>query len=120
MRAEKLIRKNHMVEFMILGDDIAAFKMKNKRVYMNKPIYLGFSVLEISKLHMYSLHYDTFRHRFGENIKLLYTGNDSFIYHIKTPCLDSDLKELGHIMDFSDYPVYHPLHNDENKRSWAT
>ena len=116
VRAEKLIRKNHMMEFMILGDDIAAFKMKNKRVYMNKPIYLGFSVLEISKLHMFSLHYDTFKPFYGDNIKLLYTDTDSFIYHIRTQSLNDDLKRLGHIMDFSDYPEDHPLHDKENKK----
>ena len=116
VRAEKLIRKNHMIEFMILGDDIAAFKMKNKRVYMKKPIYLGFSVLEISKLHMFSLHYDTFKPYYGQNIRLLYTDTDSFIYQVTTPSLDDDLRSLGHIMDLSDYPEDHPLHNKENKK----
>lgn len=83
---------------------------------MDKPIFLGFTVLELSKLHMFKLHYDTFKKKFGEKISLIYTDTDSFIYHIKTDDLYEDLKEMEEIMDFSDYPKDHFLHDVTNKK----
>lgn len=116
IRAEKLIRKNHMEQISIINEDLAIFKMKNKRVFMNKPIYMGFTVLERSKLLMYHLHYNIFKAHYGDNIKLLYTDTDSFIYFIKTDNISRDFKNFSHIMDFSDYPENHPLYSLENKK----
>ena len=55
---------------------------------MDKPIYLGFSVLELSKLHMYETYYDILQPYFGqENLQLHYIDTDSFVLSIKTKIL---------------------------------
>ena len=60
--------------------------MKKTKVKMNKPIYLGFSMLELRNLDflMYEFWYDYMKLKYGEKSKLYYADTDSFIIHIKT------------------------------------
>ena len=51
---------------------------------MNKTIYLGLSILEISKTLMYEFWYDYMKPKYGHNVKLCDMDTDSFIMHIKT------------------------------------
>ena len=51
---------------------------------MNKPIYLGLSILEISKILMYEFWYDYIKQKFNDNFRLCYMDTDSFVMHIKT------------------------------------
>lgn len=71
-------------ESLILDSSKALLKCRKTRAIMYKPIFLGFTVLKLSKLHMYELHYGVFKRYYGEKLKLIYTDTDSFIYHIKT------------------------------------
>ena len=58
--------------------------MKKTKVKMNKPIYLGLSILEISKILMYEFWYDYMKPKYNDNVKLCYMDTDSFVMHIKT------------------------------------
>ena len=58
--------------------------MKKTFVKMIKPLYLGMSILDISKTVMYEFWYDYIRPRYGDKTKLCYTDADSFVVHIKT------------------------------------
>ena len=58
--------------------------MKKTKVKMNRPIYLGFSILEISKTLMYKFWHDYMKPKYKEKASLCYTDTDSFIAHIKT------------------------------------
>ena len=51
---------------------------------LNKPIYIGGCILELSKLHMYQYYYDVMKKTYDDKIKLLYTDTDSVIFHIET------------------------------------
>ena len=51
---------------------------------MNKPVYLGLSILELSKILMYEFWYDYVKPKYGEKAKLCYMDTDSFIVYIKT------------------------------------
>ena len=57
--------------------------MKKIKVKMSKPVYLGFSILEISKTLMYELWYDYMKPKYGDNVTLCNMDTDSFIMHIK-------------------------------------
>ena len=61
-----------------------AIEMKKTRVKMNKPLYLGMSILDISKMLMYKFWYDYCKPKYGDRAKLCYTDTDSFIIYIKT------------------------------------
>ena len=54
--------------------------MRRIKVKMNKPIYLGLSILKISKILMYEFWYDHMKPKYGDNVKLCYMGTDSFLY----------------------------------------
>ena len=51
---------------------------------MNKPIYLGLSILVISKILMYEFWYDYMKPKYNDNVRLCYVDTDSFVMHIKT------------------------------------
>ena len=55
---------------------------------MNKPVYLGQSILEISKRPAYEFWYDYIKPKYQNNAKLCYMDTSSFIIHIKTKCLE--------------------------------
>ena len=75
---------------------------------MDKPIYLGFAILELSKLHMYETYYDNFQPYFGqENLELPYMDCDSFILSIKSGNIIKDLKNLEDIFGFSNIDENH-------------
>ena len=80
-----------------------SFTIKQNDVLMNKPIYLGFSVLELSKLLMYENYYDNFQPFFGEeNLQLHYTDCDSMVSSVKTQDIINDLHNLRDLFDFSN------------------
>ena len=58
--------------------------MKKTRVKMTKPLYLGMSILDSSKIFMYKFWYDYIVPKYGDRAKLCYTDTDSYIIYIKT------------------------------------
>ena len=54
------------------SENLLAIEMKKTKVKMNKPVYLGLSVLEISKTLMYEFWYDYMKPKYGDNVKLCY------------------------------------------------
>ena len=67
-------------------------KKHRKTVELNKPIYLGFAILELSKLKMFEFHYDTMIKAYP-NCRMLKTDTDSLLYHIETDDLYEDMKK---------------------------
>ena len=77
---------------------------------MDKPIHLGFSVLELSKLLMYETYYDELQPYFGqENLHLLYMDTDGSVFSINTKDIIKDLKNLEDIFDLSNLDKNHEL-----------
>ena len=83
--------------------------MNKTEIYVNKPIYVGFYVLELSKTLMYDFRSNYMLEKYGKNCKLMYTNTDSFIYHIKCEDLYGDIrtniKKRIHLFDTSNYPL---------------
>ena len=61
-----------------------AIEMKKTKVNMNKPIYLGMSILVISKTLTYEFWYDYIKPKYQDKAKLCYMNTDNFVIHIKT------------------------------------
>ncbi|XP_055930792.1 uncharacterized protein LOC129961025 [Argiope bruennichi] len=104
--------------FSIINENCVLFKKRKINLFLNKPIYIGFTVLELSKLYMYKLYYEVFKENYGENVTLLYMDTDSFTLEIKCEDIYKDLEnKLPPIFDFSNYDKSHELHNtfNENK-----
>ena len=67
--------------------------MKRTRMFMNKPVYLGLSILEISTIVMYEFWYDYMKVKYREKVKLYYMDTYSFIFYIKTKDIYSDIEK---------------------------
>ena len=91
--------------------------MKKTKLKMNKPVYLGLVILEISKTLMYEFWYDYMKPKYGDNVKLCYMDTDSFIMHIKTEDLYEDIANyVEKRSDTSNYEVNRPLPKGTNKK----
>ena len=74
------------------------------KLKLDKPIFLGMTILDISKLHMYQFYYDVLKKKYHENIELVYTDTDSYVIQTFIEDIYKDFKGLNQYMDFSDYP----------------
>ena len=84
---------------------------------MDEAIYVGFAILELSKLHMYETYYDTLQPYFGqENLQLHYIDTDGKILSMRTEKIIKDLKNLEDISDFSNLDKNHELYSNKNKK----
>ena len=91
--------------------------MKKTKVKKNKTIYLGLSILEISKILMYEFWYDYMKPKYDNNVKLCYMDTDSFIMDIKTNDFYKDIaNDVENRFDTSNYEVNRPLPMGKNKK----
>ena len=67
-----------------ISEDLLIMEMKKTEVKMNKPLYLGQAILDISKTLMYEFWYVYIKPKYGDKVRLCHTDTDSFIMHIKT------------------------------------
>ena len=65
-------------------EHLSAMKMRKTQILMNKSVFLGLSILDLSKTVMYEFWYDYVKPKYGENIKICYMDTESFIVHVKT------------------------------------
>ena len=73
--------------------------------------------MELSKLHMYEIYYDTLQPYFGqENLQLHYIDTDGMILSMKTENINKDFKNLEDIFDFSNLDQNHELFSEKNKK----
>jgi hypothetical protein len=98
--ASELINKPNFHRISILSDDLVAIQMKPESIVLDKPIYIGFTVLELSKSHMYDFNYSVIKPYYSDRVTLLYTDTDSFVYNIKTRDFYSDLRL--HLLEYFD------------------
>ena len=103
-----------------ISDDLAGIQCKRPTLTLNRPIYVGFTFLELSKLHMYDFHYNHMvaKYPYANQLKLLFTDTDSLAYAVQTDNIYEDMAEdASKKYDFSEYPIDHPLYSASNKKA---
>lgn len=100
----------------IFHENFIGISVHKPIVELNKPIIVGFAILELSKLHMYNFHYNIIKKQFGDRAKLLMTDTDSLVYHIETEDVYEELKEFSDLFDTSNFPKNHPFFSNKNKK----
>ena len=73
-----------MINIKCFSEDLLEVEMRKTEIKINKPVYLGQSILDISKTLMYEFYYDYLQKKYGDKVKLCYTDTDSFIIHVLT------------------------------------
>jgi hypothetical protein len=115
-RLRKIVRAMYYKRHTILSEDLSIVHKHKRTVLLNKPIYVGAAILDISKTYMYDFHYDVMWPRYKDDLEILYMDTDSFIYQIQTTDWHADMRDMKVHFDTSDYPVSHPNHSVDNKK----
>ena len=106
---KKLAAKPNYESRKILKDNLVSVHMKKTSLTMNKPVYLGMCILDLSKIIMFDFHYKYIKPKYGNKAKLLFTDTDSFLYEIQTEDFYKDISgDVKDRFDTSDYSENHP------------
>lgn len=91
-------------------------RWKKTSLEFNKPIYISFSIQDLSKYFMYEFHCDVMLKKYEDKLALCYQDTDSLIYEVETEYIYKNMSQMKEWFDFSDYPKDHPLYDESNKR----
>ena len=115
-RRSKLASEPNYHTINLISEDLSIIEMKKTKVKMKKPIYLGLSILEISKILMYEFWYDYMKPKYNDNVRLCYMDNDSFVMHFKTNDFYKDIASDVENRFDTFYEVNRPLPTGKNKK----
>jgi hypothetical protein len=102
--------------FKIFNEDLAAVHLKKEKIVLNKPVIIGFAVLEFAKYEMYKFHYCYMLPKYPKRLKLLATDTDSFLYEILTHDFFKDIMNELHLYDTSNFDKGHFLYTEANRK----
>ena len=111
----KVVSRSSFVSQKILDKNLVAVHKIKSVLLLNKPIYVGFSILELSKMIMYDWHYNYFVKKF--DCSLLFTDTDSLVYKIKgNDCVCDEVFRDKELFDFSGYDKSSVYYDCANKK----
>ena len=116
---QKAWLKPNFMTSKCFSKDLIAIEMRKTKVMINKPLYLGQAILDISKTLMYEFYYDYIKPKYGDKVKLCYMDTDSFILHIQTEDFYMDIdNDVNEWFDTSGYDkkLNRPLTTGINKK----
>ena len=114
----KCVNKPSFTSSKIIDKNFVAVHCSKKVLCLNKPIYVGFCILELSKLLMYKFHYDYVLKTLND-AKLLFTDTDSLVYEIKGGNVYEQCFKDKHLFHFSGYSKYSVYYDHFNKKKLA-
>ena len=115
-KLEKLISSPQFRHSHIINEELVGVEKVKMKLKLDKPMFIGMSILDLSKLHMYSFYYDVLKEHYKDNINLVYTDTDSFVLHTRTDDIYEDFNKISHHFDFSNYPEIHKSYDKTNKK----
>ena len=116
-KRNKLVSEPNFHTMKIIDNNLVIIEMRKVKVKMNKPIYLGLSILNISKITMYEFWYDYVKIKYQDKARLCYMDTDSFVVNIKTKDFYKDIsQDINKRFDTSNYTFDRPLPTEINKK----
>ena len=116
-KRNKLVSEPNFHTMKLIDDNLAILEMKKVKVKMNKPIYLGLSILDTSKITVYEFWYDYVKNKYDSRANLCYMDTDSFVIDIKTKDFYKDIAmDVKERFDTSNYIHDRPLPMGVNKK----
>ena len=112
---QKIVNRGNLVSQKIIDKNFIAVHCSKKVLTLNKPIYVGFCILELSKKLIYQFHYDYVLKTFN-GARLLFTDTDSLVYEIRGSNVYEQCFKDKHLFDFSGYPKNSPYFDVSNKK----
>ena len=105
----------HSIKFFT--ETLLVIEMRKTQIFMNRPVYLGLSILDLSKIIIHEFWYDYIKPKYKEKSKPCYMDTDSFIVYIKTDDIYKHIaKDVEKRFHTSDYELDRPLHIGKNKK----
>jgi hypothetical protein len=107
----KFVSESNTVSYKVLNENLVCVFRKQKSILMDKPIAIGFTILERAKLLMYKLYYDDLKPKFAM-MRCIYTDTDSLLLLVRKFAHQSHktvFEIISYLMDFSNYDPSHPL-----------
>ena len=115
-RIQKCVNNPNYKGCHIINEELVGVEKTKTVLKLNKPIYLGMSILDLSKIHMYGFYYDVLKDKYQENIRLIYTDTDSYVIQTFTEDIYEDWMNIKDYMDFSGYDKNHQCCDATNKK----
>ena len=112
---QRCVNKPNFLSQKLFDKNFFTLHCSRRVLTLSKPIYVGFCILELSKLLMYQFHYDYVLKTF-DNVKLLFTGTDSLVYEIKGGNVYEQCFKDKLLFDFSGYSKDSVYYDDSNKK----
>ena len=89
----RLVADPEYISHRIFNENLIGIQRVKTKLTLNRPIYVGICVLDLSKLHLFDFWYNHFKKQYGEKIKLLYTDIDSLIEQVEIEDIHKDMLE---------------------------
>ena len=116
-KRNKLVSEPNFHTMKLIDNNLAIIEMKKVKIKMNKPIYLGLSILDISKITLYEFWYDYLKIKYQDKARLCYMDTDSFVVNIKTKDFYKYIsQDVNKRFDTSYYAFDRPLPTGINKK----
>ena len=116
-KRNKLVSETNYHTMNYITEDLSIIEMNKTKVKINKPMYLGLSILDISKVLMYEFWYDYMKLKYKNKVKLCYMDTDSLIMNIETNDFYKDISyDVDKRFDTSNYKCNRPLLTGKNKK----
>ena len=109
------VKKPDFISSKIFDENLVAVHNIKQKLYINQPIYVGFSILDLSKYHMYDFHYGFIKNKYRSDSKLLFTDTDSLCYEITTEDFYRDMYDNKEHFDLSDMKLEQFKHSENKK-----
>ena len=115
-KLRKAVSKPSYRQARIINPDLVMVRATPLKITLNKPIAVGFCVLELSKLSMYEFYYEYLKAKYQSRCMLLFTDTDSLCCEIQTSDIYRDMGEAAELFDTSNFDPEHPLYSKKNHR----
>ena len=99
----------------IFDNNLVAIHKRKVALRLNKPVYIGLCILELSKVLTYEFHWYNNKNRYDSKSKLLFTDTNSLMCPIKTENVYKDFSKDKEMFDFSNYTTKSKYYDDSNK-----
>ena len=110
----RCVSKTNFISQKMFDKNFIAVHQIKSVLTLNKPIYVGFSILELSKLLMYKFHYDYVCNKY--DAKLLFTYTENLVYEINSEDVYKQRFKDRELFDFSGYPIDSKYYDSTNKK----
>ena len=115
-RMRRLVADPVYISQRIFAGNLAAVHSVKHKLLLNRSIYVGQAILDLSKYHMYDFWYSSLKKMYGDKVSLCYTDTDSLLALIETQDVYEDMRKHADRYDLSDYPKDHKCYSTANKK----